>query len=103
MLQNTTLAGGFLNSSQFTSGGGSKRPFGSASSTNNGGQGIVFCKAYQRSSCTHSGDHKGDFKGETRLLKHICGNCWLLGKKMAAHPDRSEICPYFASQGQEAS
>ena len=85
--------------------GGAKRRFGPASGTGNSndGQGIVFCKAYQRSACSHSGDHKGDFKGETRLLKHICGNCWLLGKKMAAHPDRSEICPYFVSQGQEGS
>lgn len=104
VLQNTTLAGGFLNASQFTS-GGLKRRVGSSVMTggNNEGQGIVFCKAYQRSACSHTSDHKGDFKGEIRLLKHICGNCWLIGKKMAAHPDRSEICPYFASQTQEGS
>ena len=107
VLQNTTLAGGLL-SSNFTrgavaassAGGGPKRRFGSVEG---GNEGILFCRAYQRGSCSHTGDHKGDFKGEIRSLKHICGNCWLLNKKMAAHPETSEVCPFAKSTQQEGS
>ena len=95
MLQNTTLAGGILTSQQFrgsaTSSGGSKRQFNS-----NGGssEGNIFCQDYQTGSCSHNGDHQGDYKGETRQLKHICARCWLFNRKMAAHPRKSEVCPF---------
>ena len=87
-LQNATLAGGFLNSQKGAS--GQKR--GAASSSNSNG-GVVFCRAYQTSSCTHAGDHQGDFRGESRLLKHICAKCWLENKNIAAHAEKSGVCP----------
>ena len=87
-LQNATLAGGFLNYQKGAS--GQKR--GPPSSSNSNG-GVVFCRAYQTSSCTHAGDHQGDFRGETRLLKHICAKCWLENKTIAAHAEKSGVCP----------
>ena len=86
-LQNATLAGGFLNYQKGAS--GQKR--GPPSSSNSNG-GVVFCRAYQTSSCTHAGDHQGDFRGETRLLKHICAKCWLENKTIAAHAEKSGVC-----------
>ena len=85
-LQNTTLAGGFLNSQSR----GSKR---GSPPNNNEGQGVVFCRAYQTSSCTHTGDHQGDFRGENKLLKHICAKCWLVNRKIALHAEKSGVCP----------
>ena len=87
-IQNATLAGGFLNYQKGAS--GQKR--GPPSSSNSNG-GVVFCRAYQTSSCTHAGDHQGDFRGETRLLKHICAKCWLENKTIAAHAEKSGVCP----------
>ena len=102
MLQNTTLAGGLLTSHQFRGGSGlsssgsSKRPFNSNGGNN---EGILFCHDYQNGSCSHVGDHQGEYKGEkNRQLKHICAICWLVNKKMAAHPKKSEVCP-FSSEG----
>ena len=95
MLQNTTLAGGLLTSQQFrggvnSSGNATKRPFNSSG----GNEGIIFCQDYQNGSCSHTGDHQGDYKGENRALKHICAKCWLFNRKMAAHPKKSEVCPF---------
>ena len=102
MLQNTTLAGGLLNSQQFRGGpnsfGSAKRSFNSSSGGNEG-QGIIFCQDYQNSSCSHVGDHQGEYKGDNRLLKHICARCWLFNRKMAAHPKKSEICPFNTEGG----
>ena len=103
VLQNTTLAGGLLTSQP-------SRGFGSAPGANFRRQdrgnisesqqrGIVFCKAYTNGVCPQTGDHLGDYKGESRMLKHICGNCWMYGRKMAAHPEISEVCPYFQQNG----
>ena len=63
-------------------------------SNNNGrGEGVVFCKAYQQGSCSQTRDHYGQFYGQNRLLKHICGKCWLNSKTQVAHPETSEECP----------
>ena len=81
MLQSTTLAGGFLNGNH---GGGS----------NTGKkEGTLFCVGYQRGTCQQARDHYGFFEGESRLLKHICAKCWRKSKKLASHPETSELCP----------
>ena len=55
---------------------------------------IYSTQDYQNSSCSHVGDHQGEYKGDNGLLKHICARCWLFNRKMAAHPKKSEICPF---------
>ena len=91
MLQSTTLAGGLLvtTSRAGNTGGNPNR-----SGSNNGlSEGVVFCKAYQRGVCPQTRDHYGQFFGKNRLLKHICGNCWLKLDAQVAHPETSEECP----------
>ena len=99
MLQNTTLAGGLLTSQQFRGGNGVSSPgnYKRQSNTNGGtsSEGILFCHDYQNGSCSHVGDHQGEYKGEkNRHLKHICAKCWLVNHKMAAHSKKSEVCPF---------
>ena len=88
LLQSTTLAGGFLVNSMRGGSGGGNRMGG-----NNTNQGTLFCKGYQRGTCQQSRDHYGQFNGESRFLKHICGNCWINLKTQAAHPETSDDCP----------
>jgi hypothetical protein len=88
-LQTTTLAGGILTDNsrdcwEATSGGRrNTREFGP----------ITFCKSYQRGVCIEENDHVGDFNGVERLLRHICGRCWLETRKKASHSENSELCP----------
>ena len=105
MLQNTTLAGGLLSTQQPRGNGGTgsfnrrqPNPDSAAGSKPVVG-GVVFCPAYQTGTCLHNGDHQGEFRNQIRQLKHICGNCWIKNRKMAAHSELSEVCPYF---GQES-
>ena len=108
VMQNTTLAGGFLQN------GGNRSNGNGASSMNNansapaarlsgssGGvsssasreEGIIFCRGYQRGLCQKTGDHYGNFYGQNRLLKHIFAKCWLRMRSLAVHPENSETCP----------
>ena len=115
VLQNTTLAGGFLHTSSgnrsggsgnLTSGSGSTRglparssgPLGASGNppptpNANREEGILFCRGYQRGLCQKTGDHYGNFYGENRLLKHICAKCWLRMRSLAVHPENSDNCP----------
>ena len=92
LLQSTTLAGGFLaqNSRGSGSGGGFNRSGTIANRTN---EGTVFCKGFNRGTCQQPRDHYGHFMGKNRLLKHICGNCWIISKTQATHAETSEECP----------
>ena len=56
-----------------------------------GGEPILYCGAFQKDACSHTKDHKGLLRGESRMLKHICAHCWLSGKKFASHSQAS--CP----------
>ena len=89
-LQITTLAGGFL--PQHTNGrNGSVQH----NRNRNGGDGpIMFCRNYQRGTCSESDDHFGDFNGTQRFLRHICATCWLSQRKKAPHPENSDDCPF---------
>ena len=98
VLQNTTLAGGFLNSQKSNGSNGgssSNRSSGAtgASSSSSREGGTVFCRGYQRGTCTHSQDHQGNFNNASRLLRHICAKCWLKNRSFAAHPENSDECP----------
>ena len=104
-LQCTTLAGGFLSSASrgggmSNVGSGSFRSF--RSSGDDSGR-VTFCKGYQRGTCTQTQDHYGIFMGENRLLKHICGNCWLISKKVHAHSENSDSCPLKQQQPTSSS
>ena len=93
LLQSTTLAGGFLVSNmRGGSASGNNRSNFNGSNVNRS-EGIVFCKGFQRGTCQQSKDHYGQFYGQNRLLKHICGNCWLNLKTQASHPETSDECP----------
>ena len=100
LLQCTTLAGGFLQSTPSSSGGGygtSGSRFGSnpqqGSGANTKEQGTFFCRFYQRGTCHQSSDHWGFFNNERRFMKHICGNCWIKLNKVELHPETSDDCP----------
>ena len=97
-LQTTTLAGGLLVSNNRGGAGGSNsnRSFSQSGAGNNSvgrSDGVVFCKGYQRGTCQQMRDHYGQFYGQSRILKHICGNCWLNTKVQVAHPEISDECP----------
>ena len=88
-LQYATLAGGMLSSRS-----NGQASFAGARQTNNEDKGrILFCKSFQNGFCTQTRDHQGVYKGESCILKHICGNCWLHNKKQNAHPESSDSCP----------
>ena len=82
VLQNTTLAGGFLNMQKSNRSSGASGANGNSSKEG----GTVFCRGYQRGTCTHSQDHQGYFNNASRLLGHICAKCWLKNKDIAANP-----------------
>ena len=87
-LQITTLAGGFLQSGN-DNGSAQRR------SAKTGIDGpVTFCRNYQRGTCEEEKDHLGDFFGNQRYLRHICGNCWVHLKKKAPHPETAEECPF---------
>ena len=96
ILKNTTLVGSHISHQR-----GGNGSFGHGA--NNLQQGSVdrktsrtlFCRQYQQGICSHSGDHQGVFEGKEQLLKHICAKCWLGGRKMASHPETSNLCPFF--------
>ena len=92
MLQNTTLAGAVLQPSNkgFNSSFGARSTAGSGSSRE---EGTIFCRFYQRGTCSQSGDHMGFFNGERRMLKHICAKCWLDQRKIEQHSENSADCP----------
>ena len=56
-----------------------------------GGEAILYCGAFQKDACSHTKDHEGLLRGESRMLKHICAHCWLSEKKFASHSQAS--CP----------
>ena len=62
-----------------------------SSGKNSSGGPILFCSAFQKDTCSHTKDHEGQLRGETKMLKHICANCWLTEKKFASHPESA--CP----------
>jgi hypothetical protein len=97
MLQNTTLAGGFLHAQPRGSQNPRRANLGSGSNggsfSNNDEGRIIFCRNYQRGICTHPRDHYGMFDGANRLLKHICAKCWLDNRQISNHPENAESCP----------
>ena len=91
MLQSTTLSGGFLHqSNRGTPSGGNNSGFNPGNRDN---EGVVFCKGYQRGVCQQPKEHYGQFFGQSRLLRHICGKCWLKLRTQAPHPETSDECP----------
>ena len=95
LLQSTTLAGALLASNNRGGAYGSSQNRTTFLGTKPAGQndGVIFCKGYQRGTCQQTRDHYGLFYGESRLLKHICANCWLNLKVQSAHPETSDDCP----------
>ena len=69
------------------------------STSKESGSRVLFCRNFQRGTCSHTNDHQGWYDGRDQLLRHICANCWLVSKKMASHPEHSESCPYFEKAG----
>ena len=93
MLQNTTLAGAVLTAPNVYKGGSSGLGVRSSAGQSEQQRGIVFCKFYQRGTCSQTSDHMGFFDGDRRLLKHICAKCWLVNRKIELHPETSADCP----------
>ena len=52
---------------------------------------IRFCSPWQTGQCKQTGDHEGQIKGTTYLLRHICANCWMHDKTFKPHPESE--CP----------
>ena len=94
-LENTTLAGSFPNNGGVSNNNNTSRQQRSQQGRNDSaGPPVLFCRNFQRGTCTQSHDHNGMFEGKSQLLRHICAECWLKSKKMEAHPETYENCPY---------
>ena len=65
----------------------------SASASSSANVPILFCRDYQRQTCTFEQDHYGLLRGERKWLRHICANCWVKGRTQALHPEGSKECP----------
>ena len=77
-IQMTTLAGGTLNRQTENLNKNESGP-------------VVFCRNFQQGFCAEATDHMGEFKGNIRLLRHICASCWLYHRKKSTHPESE--CP----------
>ena len=88
-LVHTTLAGGLkqLNTRD-------KTGFRSRNVTEGVGDApVLFCKNFQKGTCSFKEDHNGPFKGGVKFQRHICAKCWLETKKFANHAEGSSVCP----------
>ena len=79
-LENRTLAGLHKTKDQ-------KRPAPSSSNA------VLFCRDYQKGSCSHSKDHYAMLKGEKKWLCHICAACWVKDKAKRMHSEYADDCP----------
>lgn len=80
-LENRTLAGSHKKTKD------QKRPAPSTSTA------VLFCREYQKGSCSHSKDHYAMLKGEKKWLCHICAACWVKDKVKRMHSEYSDDCP----------
>jgi len=55
---------------------------------------VLFCREYQKGSCSHSKDHYALLKGEKKWLCHICAGCWVKDKVKRMHSEYSDDCPH---------
>ena len=83
----TTLAGGLKQSPYVRE----KKPVQSGQA-GVGGAPLLFCKNYQRGTCSFTEDHNGNFDGKVKFLKHMCAKCWLETRKVEKHPEGSNLC-----------
>ena len=60
----------------------------------NKSESVIFCKNFQRGTCSQTRDHYGHFYGQSRLLKHICATCWQKDEKLLSHPETADECPH---------
>ena len=79
-LENRTLAGSHKKAKE------QKRP---ATQTSNA---VLFCREYQKGSCTHSKDHYATLRGEKKWLCHICTTCWVKDKVKRMHSEYADEC-----------
>ena len=54
---------------------------------------VLFCREYQRGSCSHTKDHYAMLRGEKKWLCHICAACWVKDKVKRVHSEYSNDCP----------
>lgn len=54
---------------------------------------VLFCRDYQKGSCSHSKDHYAMLKGEKKWLCHICAACWVKDKAKRMHSEYADDCP----------
>ena len=80
-LENHTLAGLHKKAKD------QKRPAFSSSNA------VLFCREYQKNSCSHTKDHYAMLKGEKKWLCHICAACWVKDKVKRMHSEYSDDCP----------
>lgn len=58
---------------------------------------ILFCRDYNRASCSKGDSHAGAHKGRRVTLLHICAKCWLTDRVRRAHPEKDTQCPFKQS------
>ena len=81
-LENRTLAGSHKKVKDQT-----KRPAPQTSTI------VLFCREYQKGSCSHNKDHYAMLRGEKKWLCHICAACWVKDKVKRIHSEYSDDCP----------
>ena len=60
---------------------------------------VLFCRDYQRTTCSFPQDHYGLLRGKRKWLRHICADCWVKVRTQALHPEGSKEGPSSANSG----
>ena len=60
---------------------------------------VLFCRDYQRTTCSFPQDHYGLLRGKRKWLRHICADCWVKVRTQALHPERSKEGPSSTNSG----
>ena len=72
----------------------------SASTSSSATVPVLFCRDYQRNTCSFQQDHYDLLRGERKLAPpHLCQQLGERGRKQALHPEGSKECPSSANSG----
>ena len=53
-----------------------------------------FCLDYNRTRCTHAGEHNAMVGSTMQTVEHFCSTCWRRGRNVNEHPESSTECPH---------
>ena len=83
--------------------GSLSRSTGSSTSSGSKDRPVLFCRDFQRGTCTFQGDHNGSIRGEMKFLRHICATCWMKKREKRVHREQTDQCPLHSSEVKPSS